>query len=157
MSDDEHVAGNDQEHNELPQLTTALDHVWRWYDLRVNAGMQFLNFYLLAIAVLISGYVSALNSRNHGLAVVVALIAAAVTIFEYMIGVRQDRVARLALSPIQELEDRLAEALDIDSIRLVKQYRAKQELPTHSVRLARFAVPVIIAVCATAAIYAGLG
>lgn len=158
MADDTGVADNDQAQSKLSQLTIPLDHAWRWYDLRINAGMQVLNFYLLAIAVLVSGYVSALNSRNHSLAVVVSLIAAAVTIFIYVIGARQDHVARLALSPIQELEDRLADALDIDSIRLIEQYRVRQELSTYAVRgLARFVVPVIIAVCLAAAIYAGVG
>ena len=41
---------------------------------------------------------------------------------------------------------------------LVKQYRVRQELSMYAVRgLARFVVPVIIAVCAATAIYAGLG
>ena len=150
------MTDNDQESNRLPQLTDALDHAWRWYDLRINTGMQILNFYLLAIAVLVSGYVSALNSRNQGLAIVVAIIAATVTIFTYVVGVRQDYVASLALSPMQEIEDRLANASDIDSIRLVEQLRVRNE--QYSVRgLARFVVPLIIVVCAAAATYAGLG
>ena len=151
------MAGNDKEQIKASQLTTALDHAWRWYDLRISGGIQILNFYLLGIAVLISAYVSALNSRNHTVAVTVAVVAAAVTFFTYMIGVRQDAVARIALSPIEEIEDRLADALGIDSIRLVKQYRVKQELSNSSVRgLARLVVPVFIIVCVAAAIYAGL-
>src|ERR1700722_17427828 len=122
------MAGNDKEQSKVSQLTTALDHAWRWYDLRISGGIQILNLYLLGIAVLISAYVSAFISRNPTVAVTVGVVAEAVTFFTYMIGVRQDAVARIALSPIEEIEDRLADALDIDSIRLVKQYRVKQEL-----------------------------
>jgi hypothetical protein len=147
-------AYNYQEASKISLLATALDHVWGWYDLRMNCGLQILNFYLLAIAVLTTAYVSALNSRNHVVSVAVALAGAAVTACAYMVGARQDHVARVALTPIQEIEKRLAEGLNIDSLQLVEQYRAGRKLSTYAVRaIGHFVYPVTIVICIAAAIY----
>lgn len=149
------MAYNNREQSKIFLLTTALDHVWRWYDLRMNCGLQILNFYLLAIAVLTTAYVSALNARNHVVSVAVALAGAAVTACAYMVGARQDHVARMALTSIQEVETRLADTLDIDSVRLVEQYRAERKLSTYAVRaIGHFVYPSTIIVCLVAAIYA---
>jgi hypothetical protein len=50
-------------------LQTALDHAWRWYEFRYGQAMQILNFYMVGIAVLTTGYVTAIDSRLYGLAV----------------------------------------------------------------------------------------
>jgi len=151
----ERMTGRDQEHSKAFLLTTALDHAWRWYDLRINAGLQILNFYLLAMTVLTAAYVSAFNSRDHVISVAVALAGAAVSATSYMVGARQDHVARMALPPIEEAESHLAGALDINSLRLVEQYRVQRNLSTYAVRgVAHFVYPAIIIVCVVAAIYA---
>jgi hypothetical protein len=151
------MSGSDQEQGKNVLLIAALDHAWRWHDLRISCGLQILNFYLLAIAVLITAYVSALNARNYTVSVAVALAGAAVTASTYMVGVRQDHVARLALTPIQELEGHLANGLDIDSLRLVEQYRVRRRLSTYAVRaVAHFLYPVAIVICVLAAIYAAI-
>jgi hypothetical protein len=151
------VADTDQQQSKIPLLTTALDHAWRWYDIRISSGLQILNFYLLAMAVLTTAYVSGLNARNHVVSVAVALAAAAVTVSTYTVGARQDHVARLALVPIQEVENRLADELNIGSLRLVEQYRVRHRLSTYAARgIAHFIYPLIIAVCVAAAIYAAV-
>jgi len=151
------MVDKNQEQSKALLLTTALDHAWRWHELRISSGLQILNFYLLAIAVLTSAYVSALNARNHVVSVAVALAGAAVTACAYMVGARQDHVARLALAPIQEIENRLADALELDSLRLVERYRVRRKLSTYAVRAtAHFIMPVIIIVCVVAGIYAAL-
>jgi hypothetical protein len=82
----ERMTGKDQEYSKAFLLTTALDHAWRWYDLRINSGLQILNFYLLAMTVLTAAYVSAFTSRNHVISVAVALAGAAVSASSYMAG-----------------------------------------------------------------------
>jgi hypothetical protein len=151
------MISKDQEHGRVLLLTTALDHAWRWYDLRINSGLQILNFYLLAMTVLTAAYVSALNARNHVISVAVAFAGAAVSASSYTVGVRQDHVARMALPPIQEAENHLAEALGINSLRLVEHYRKERKLSTYASRVvAHFVYPAIIAVCVVAAIYAAV-
>jgi hypothetical protein len=149
------MTGKDQEHSKDLLLATALDHAWRWYDLRINSGLQILNFYLLAMTVLTAAYVSAFNSRNHVISVAVALAGAAVSASSYMAGVRQDQVARMALPSIEEAESRLAGALDINSLRLAEQYRVHRNLSAYAVSVvAHFVYPAIIIVCVVAGIYA---
>jgi hypothetical protein len=153
----ERMTGKDQEYSKVFLLTTALDHAWRWYDLRINSGLQILNFYLLAMTVLTAAYVSAFTSRNHVISVAVALAGAAVSASSYMAGVRQDHVARMALPPIEEAEDRLAAALGIDSLRLAEQYRVQRKISAYAVRvIAYFVYPAIIVVCVVAGIYAAV-
>jgi|ERR1700733_9403601 len=151
----EHMTGKDQDYSKAFLLATALDHAWRWYDLRINSGLQILNFYLLAMTVLTAAYVSSFNSRNHIISVSVALAGAAVSASSYMAGVRQDHVARIALPPIEEAEDRLAAELGIDSLRLAEQYRVQRRLSAYAIRVvAYFVYPAIIVVCIVAGIYA---
>jgi hypothetical protein len=38
--------------NDNAKLATALDHAWRWFELRVSHGMQMLNFAIVAFALL---------------------------------------------------------------------------------------------------------
>ena len=148
------MAYNNREQSKIFLLTTALDHVWRWYDLRMNCGLQILNFYLLAIAVLTTAYVSALNARNHVVSVAVALAGAAVTACAYMVGARQDHVARMALTSIQEVETRLADTWILircdwlNNIELSGSFRRTLSAIGH------FVYPSTIIVCLVAAIYA---
>jgi hypothetical protein len=130
----EAIPGSRKEESKDFLLIAALDHAWRWHDLRINCGLQILNFYLLAIAVLIAAYGSALNARNYTVSVAVALVGAAVTASTYMVGARQDHVARMALASIKEIESRLAAGLEIDSIRLVERYQAGRKLSAYAVR-----------------------
>jgi len=69
--------GNKGQHD-VALLTTALDHVTRWYEFRTSSGLQVLNYFLLASAVLSTAYVSAINGRLHAVAVTIAVVGAAV-------------------------------------------------------------------------------
>ena len=80
-------------------LTTALGHVWAWYDARINRGLQVLNFYLVSMAILATAYVSALNSRLYAVAAVLGLLGAAATFAAYKVGRRQQAIAKVAELP----------------------------------------------------------
>ena len=110
----EDMPGDGQDKDKNLLLIAALDHAWHWHELRITCGLQILNFYLLAIAVLITAYVSALNARDHTVSIAVALAAAGGDRFDLYGRCGQDRVARMALIPIQEVEERMAARLEID-------------------------------------------
>jgi hypothetical protein len=144
-----------QERGKDPLTTAALDHAWRWYELRMSCGLQLLNFYLLAIAVITTAYVSALNARDYAVSIAIALIGAAVTASAYLAGIRQDNVARMALAPIQEVENRIADVLDIESLQIAKQYRITRKPSSYATRAsAHFVFPAAILICIAAAVYA---
>jgi hypothetical protein len=136
-------------------LATALDHATRWYDFRTSAGLQVLNFFLLASAVLSTAYVSAINGRLHVVAVAIAVVGAAVSCGTYLVGRRLRDDARFSELPIMEIEDRLAAGLNMESLRMVKRSIDHRKIWWHNATtIANIMFPLIIAGCIAAATYA---
>ena len=102
------MTGGDRAQHDVALLALALDHVIRWYEFRTTSGLQVLNFFLLASAVMSAAYVSAINGRLHTVAGAIALIGVTVSGAAYFVGRRQRDVARLAVAPLKEIESRLA-------------------------------------------------
>ncbi len=104
--------------DDTPLLIAALEHSWAWYDARMNRGLQVVNYFLVAIAVLATAYVSAFNARHYAVAAVIALAGAALTGATIMTGYRQRRTAAVGELALVELQDRLASVLGVDAIRM---------------------------------------
>lgn len=154
------MADVNQDRDDVALLTTALDHAWRWYELRLGYVIQVVNFFLLAAAVMSAAYVSALNGRHYGVAGAIALVAGAVSSVAYLVSTLQADMAWLGLAPIDDIEDRLAGALDIDSLRLVKRHQDTRRLPANRARATavRIIFPSIAsALSVAAAVYAWRG
>lgn len=134
-------------------LTVALDHAWRWYELRVNSALQIINYYLIAAAVTSAAYVSALNARRYFIAGMIAIIASAISVGAYSGGHRQQRISDLAIAPIREIEGRLADLLDIDSLRMIQRFEAGPKLRLPFLQ-AHILYPVGVIVGVAGAVYA---
>lgn len=146
----------EEDQNRLEVLTIALDHSWRWFELRMNSALQIVNYYLVAIALTSTAYVSALNARQYVLAGMVALIVSGVSGAAYLGGREMRRIAQVAVPPIRELEDGLASLLGVESIRMVRNLEVspKPFLPFLTVHLF---YPVGAVIGVAAAIYAWVG
>lgn len=99
-------------------LTLALDHATRLYDSRTSSGLQVLNYFLVAVAVLAAAYVSALNGKLHAVGCAIGLAGIPLSAVTYLVGRRQRDVAKLAEIPMTEIQNVLADGLGIESLRM---------------------------------------
>jgi hypothetical protein len=114
-SPDESSSGDD-----TALLIAALNRAWTWYDARMNRGLQVVNYYLVASAVLATAYVSAINGRHYAIAAVIALSEVVVTGSTFMVGYRQRRHATGGELALIELQSRIADRLGMGSIQMLE-------------------------------------
>jgi hypothetical protein len=137
---------------QLPQedtalLTTAINHAWTWYDGFGNRFIQVVNYYLVANVILVAAYTSAINGNHYGVAVALALAALGLTPVAAVFARRNVKAAELAQPVLEKLQDRIAENLDIDEIRMAKGRGATEKrMPAEAVLL--FGAPALVFIAA---------
>ena len=129
-------------------LVIALDHAWRWYDFRYGQAAQLINFFTLwCYSVGCRNSVSAINAGHRGTATAIALQGILATATTYIIGTRLTGIARLAHEPLKEIEGELAEALGIDTMRLVERRESRHGFLSHSGAIANIMLITVSAAC----------
>ncbi len=98
-------------------LIAALNHAWVWYDARISRGLQVVNYFLVASAVLATAYVSAIDGKHDAIAAAIALAETALTAATYTIGRLQRHMATAARPALDDLQARIAERLTLDTFR----------------------------------------
>ena len=147
------MAGPTKNHHDIELLTIALDHVTRLYDSRMANGLQVLNYFLVAAAVLSAAYVSALNGKLHAIGCAIGLLGVALSTVTYLVGRRQRDVARLAEIPMKEIEKTLAENLDLGSLQMIDHAETQRNTWWRSSTLMAtgiFTLAAIVSVAASA-------
>lgn len=147
--------GLDRDRKDL--VAIALDHAWRWYDFRYSQGAQVLNFFTLGATVLTAAYVSAINAGHRGVATAVALLGSLLTVSTYVVGTRLTSIAHLAHEPLRKIQGELADALDIDTMRLVERRENRHGLLSGSGAIANIMLLIVSVVSLTAAGFAWFG
>lgn len=126
---DEHPVGDD-----TALLIAALSHSLGWYEARIDRGLQVINYFIVASAVLVTAYVSAISGKHYAVAVVIALSGAALAALVFVVGRRQRGYAAEAEPALAELQGRVADRLKIASFCIAQpQGRIRRDL---SVRIA---------------------
>ncbi|GAA4083073.1 hypothetical protein [Nonomuraea soli] len=135
------------ERNDHESLVAALEHAQRWYEHRLGLGLQILNFYLVSIAVMAAAYVGALQAKLDAVAGAIGVISAMVSLAAAIAGWRQRSLARLALQPLAELQDRLATASGVASLRMLE--RNPRRMTAMPVSLIMFTIACAISITGT--------
>ncbi len=150
----EHDASKaDIDSNDRELLGLALEHSWKWYEMRSSHTLQIINFYLVSVAVLSAGYVSALSSHMRHVAGMVGLLATSVTTAAFFAGRRSDQIGRIAKEPLNVLQSRLATALDVASLRMVERHERTRPPWFGLRRVARIVYVFALSACLAAAAY----
>lgn len=98
-------------------LTAALNHYWAWYDSRYNRALQLFNFYLVATAILLTAYTSAINGKHYGVATALAIAGLGLTALTAAAVLVEGNSAAKATPGLTELQNRMADRLKINPIR----------------------------------------
>jgi hypothetical protein len=114
-----------QPQDDTALLTAALDHAWAVYDAHVNRMYQSVNYYLVAIAVLATAYASAINGKHYGLAAIFSVAGTVLTVLEFAAGLNEKSSAEQAVPALLELQGKVADELNIHSIRILKSPRGR--------------------------------
>ena len=104
-------------------LVAALEHCWKWVELRTNHRVQSVNFYLLAVAFLVTGYFAAFSAKIYFGSAVVAVIGVGVTIGFAVGDIRLLKYVRTGEEAVMELEQRFASALACPQLNMISNVR----------------------------------
>jgi hypothetical protein len=144
QSADEHPSRDD-----TALLIAALNHCTGWFEARVDRGLQVINYFVVAGAVLATAYVSAISGKHYAIAVVVSLAGTALAALAFIIGLRERRYAAEVQPALAELQGRIADRLNIDSLRIIPPRPGTRGTP--QVRIA-FGLAIVLSL--GAALYA---
>src|SRR5262249_44618098 len=100
--------------------TASLDHTWTWYYGRPQLAFQFFNYYLVATAIILTAYTSAINGKHYGVAAALAFAGLGLTALALAATLHEANAAALALPALTELQDRVADRLSINSVRMAR-------------------------------------
>jgi hypothetical protein len=106
-------------------LALALNHASGWFDAHVAQRQNLMGSFLVAVAFLSAGYVGALSQKLVGVAAVVCLVGAAVSLAFFLLDLRNRELTRASERPMKELQSRLANALELDSIRIIEAIESR--------------------------------
>jgi hypothetical protein len=143
-SADEHPSWDD-----TALLIAALNHCTGWFEARVDRGLQVINYFVVAGAVLATAYVSAISGKHYAIAVVVSLAGTALAALAFTIGLRERRYAAEVQPALAELQGRIADRLNIGSLRIIPPRPGTRGTP--QVRIA-FGLAIVLSL--GAALYA---
>lgn len=122
--------GKNEEH---ALLELGLTHAWSWFELHARQRLQAVNFFLIAVAFLISAYVASLRVSD-AFALIAAIVGLGVSACFYVIEIRTRELVKIGESAMGELERRLSGLLSLNDLEFVA--RADKHPPGQSYRLA---------------------
>lgn len=134
-------------------LKLALDHAWGWFALHAGQRMQLVNYLLVAAALIVAGYSTALGNDRPAAAGAIAAAGVAICAAFGALDRRTAALVKAAETPLLELQDRLAIRAGVPSLALVRSVeRAASGMSYTTVLRALTAALAVLA--AAGAVYA---
>ncbi|MEU6003431.1 hypothetical protein ABZ837_37175 [Streptomyces sp. NPDC047197] len=103
---------------ERETLAVALDHAWRWYENQRGRAHYLMQILVVWLAILGTAYGVTLQARLYGIGGCFAVLAALSVVALHLESSRLRASAELAARAVAELQSRLADALDMEAMRL---------------------------------------
>lgn len=99
----------------------ALDHAWAWFSLHAAQRMQCINYFLVAVALLVAAYGTAIKEERHAIAFVIALLGVLFSASFNRLETRTKDLVKLGEEALKPLQERLASRTNNEALRLVYQ------------------------------------
>jgi hypothetical protein len=99
-------------------LTAALNHAWAWYDQYSNRAFQLINYYIVATAIVVTAYATAINGKHYPFAAALAIAGLGLTAILAGNGLYQIKTAALAEPALTEMQERIGASLRTDSMHI---------------------------------------
>jgi hypothetical protein len=119
-------SGEQRPEDETALLTAALSHSWAWYDQYSNRAFQLINYYLVATAIVVTAYSSAINGKHYPFAAALAIAGLGLTAILAGNGLYQINTAALAEPALTEMQERIGGKLRTGSMHIAGPREIRQ-------------------------------
>lgn len=99
----------------------SLDHAWAWFSLHASQRLQMLNFWLIAVAFLVTAYAASVGKSHPGLPLAIAVGGAIMSFCFHRLERRTRSLVRFAEDALKQLEDGLAATSGVAEIRIIQR------------------------------------
>jgi hypothetical protein len=102
----------------------ALDHAWSWFALHARQRMHCVNFFLVAVAFLATGYVTALTKDLYGPASGIGVLGAWISFWFHRLDLRTKELVKAGEAAMKPLQQSLAQATGTGELEILKRVDA---------------------------------
>jgi hypothetical protein len=110
-----------KEYHEL--LVAALTHSWGWVEAHATRRAQMVNLYLIATAFLTTAWATEINNHLNDLACATSITSALTAAGFWSNDLRLRKYVAAGELPLSELQDKLADAVGVASLRMTAQVK----------------------------------
>lgn len=106
---------DDHEH-----LKLAVDYAWGWFSMHSSQRMQLINFFIIALTLMMGAYATSVNAGAFGVSAAIALGGAVLAFVFRRLDVRTRELVKVSEPALEEIERRLAERAELSELNFVR-------------------------------------